>query len=156
MKSLARKCKSSARHVIDWAFTCALLLGQKQSDAIQAVLALSADWSRGFLVVQLMWDETKFSIVPTRSGIKKATKVSTLAAHGRFLWSTDGTDVAEDEVIVRPIAMESTKAAHMWSAFEHALPEALLRLLRGDTGDFNSSPPAWCPSIPVVTTTAQT
>jgi hypothetical protein len=134
----------SITYVRDLLFMCAFLLNSGQALGITAVFVLAATATAAcaahtyttFLVVQLMWDETKFKINPL--GEKgRATDVSVMASHGRLLWHTPGCrgtlqDPPEEDIIVSPVIIETTSAAGMWAGFEHVLPKEIMDILKGN------------------------
>lgn len=141
MSSIAAACGSSARYVIDCAFLCARRLLCKQEQSVGTLFGSDADFSGGFVSLQLSWDETKFKIRPQGEKNTKASSVSTLAMHGHFLWSVDGSFVSEDEVVLKPMAITSTTAAHMSNAIQQVLPGPLLSIWKGDAASLGTRPP---------------
>lgn len=131
MKSLAERCTSSVRHLIDLLFTVALLLRNKQADAIEASLAQGSG-EKDFVILQLQWDETKFKAIPFAEHAGKGTDVSVMASAGRVAWYKDGC-LHQEEVVLPCIALDSTSAASMWGGFSQILPTCFWQTLQGDT-----------------------
>jgi hypothetical protein len=74
---------ASSRYIIDLMFTCSWLLRTWQAAAVDALVTQrTCEW----MVIQLMWDETTFRLIPTGDKNERGTDVSILACHGRVLW----------------------------------------------------------------------
>jgi hypothetical protein len=66
-------------------------------------------------------------------GLKKMCpgEVALLAMHGRVLWATNDHEIHEEDLVIRPVGLESNTAASMWGAWNAVLPESLMQALKG-------------------------
>ena len=129
MSQIAARVGSSARYIIDLLFMVSMVLTKRQSRAVAETV------ERGrfeFVGVVLQWDETKFKLIPKGEKAGKGTDLSTLAAHGRVVWSRPGEEVQMEELTVPLVGMSSTSASCMFPSLRGALPPAVWRILSGD------------------------
>lgn len=118
------KPPASVTYVRDLLCLVGSLLIAAQAACIETIVCASMSVS-SFMVIQFLWDETKYRIKPENELAGRATDLSILANHGRIRWAP-GVDryenPYEEDIIVRPTAIEATSAAAMWAAFAIALP----------------------------------
>ena len=129
MSQIAARVGSSARYIIDLLFMVSMVLTKRQSRAVAETV------ERGrfeFVGVVLQWDETKFKLIPKGEKAGKGTDLSTLAAHGRVVWSRPGEEVQMEELVVPLVGMSCTSASCMFPSLRGALPPAVWRILSGD------------------------
>ena len=128
LKSLAHEVDSSSRYVTDLLFMCAQMLKDRARLAVDSTL--TSVGVNQWVVLQVMWDETQFRLLP--SGERGAPEgVSVLAAHGHLMWSSESgrEPPQEDELVIRPCAMANPAVACMWSALLQILPSSVWGLL---------------------------
>ena len=132
--TLAKSLKppASSRYCTDVQYALSNLVLEKQFEAIETMRRDRMD----FLVMTLTFDESKIAL--NEPGVKGhiASDMCVLACHGRLLWGVDrcaGFEVREEEVVCKPVAMETNSAAAMWASFMQILPPALISLLQGDS-----------------------
>ena len=106
---------------------------RREHEAIANVLASGPT----FLVFQWLADETKYRMMQRMlPGLRKMCpgEVAMLAMHGRVLWATnanESTEIHEEELVIRPIGLESNTAASMWGAWNALLPKSLMQAIKG-------------------------
>ena len=97
---------------------------------------------KDFLVFTWTLDETKFRMMmrsAANSTLTHAGEASILACHSRLLWGSGHTDtktgiVNEEELVSRPVGIESNNAACMWGALTKFFPTCLINIMRGISG----------------------
>jgi hypothetical protein len=125
--------KTSTTYVKDLMMMCGQMLVQKMATAVKGVIIDRRDGQ--FNVIQVMADESKFSILPGEaSGRGRATDQSIVAMHGRLLWNPAPgapADTQEDDLILKPVAVHDTTTASIWSAFRSSCPPEVWELISG-------------------------
>ena len=129
LASLARETESSSRYLTDLLFMCGGMLVAKQAAVVDGLLggARSLQW----VVMQVMWDETRFHLLPWGEGRAAPTDVSVLAAHGHLMVRTTDGQLQEDEVTLRPCALNTPSASNIYTALKQTLPDSMWHLLAG-------------------------
>ena len=124
MISIAGEGRSS-RYITDWCFASAFTLLRLQAEAVSSFLS-----DKVAAVVQLIFDESKHGVL-YRGRVGRATQTSTLAVHGRVLGLDGLFSATEDELVTKPVAIESNCASCMCAGLENALPSCIFDLIHG-------------------------
>jgi hypothetical protein len=145
LRAIAATARPVANHVhiANLIYACASIQQEKQGIAIDQGQA--AD---NFSVFPFVFDETKFEMMlpvededegddqghrTKRKNTRMSVDLSILGFHGRLVWGDSSGITDEDEIVLKPVGIETNTAAHMWSALRHALPKSLWLLLHGVT-----------------------
>jgi hypothetical protein len=87
-----------------------------------------------FVVFQWLADETKYRMMQRMlPGLKKMCpgEEAVLDMHGRVLWATNDHEIHEEDLVIRPVGLQSNTAASMWGAWNAVLPGPLMQALKG-------------------------
>jgi hypothetical protein len=126
------------------AFTVASLYQEKQEKAIATRLATSR-----IIVFQMIFDEASFDMMRKEVSWNESVRLSILGLRGRLLIGANKSDhdsvaVEEEDLALRPVAMDTTAAGTMWSAFRKSVPQALWPLLGGGMAPDDCEAAALC------------
>jgi hypothetical protein len=121
-------------HIRELILMCSLLCLLAENLCITALMCdLLLQHAASFLIVQIMWDETKFRVRPLGELSGRAPEVSFLAIHGRVLWTEPDPDNTQhdEDLICPPAAIAGTAAADLWAGLRLVLPPEIFQMLSG-------------------------